>query len=337
MRNTAIRLCCVLLMPACLTTAGLNGQENPAPIAAELQAAAAWIRSPHHIDRQHDYVVTGALRLLLFWVSRDDVGQGYIRMCSDPGPRPSEAIQLLMGSDPGKAPMGINRWGAAAETRRSGERSSAFFGFMKASKGESVSSVQEELSREGKTGQHMFEGIIDASAGGRALSTSVPIVSDTDFTLHQLPDAQQMVMEKLKFSSREPRILNLNTPAGCPEALGFLFTTRDLIEAILSGQKPPIVKCYVYHARRYTLTLRNCESMPTLKVGLKLRGASDKVERIYQDVKRADFRVVNTVTNRPTDFRIVFGASGEMKGVPVQIQYQPSFWFRLTLNLNPGN
>ncbi len=50
-----------------------------------------------------------------------------------------QMIQILFGSDPAKAPLAINRWGGGTEVLRgqdSGEpASSAFFGFMKSSKG----------------------------------------------------------------------------------------------------------------------------------------------------------------------------------------------------------
>jgi hypothetical protein len=34
-------------------------------------------------------------------------------------------------------------------------------------------------------------------------------------------------------------------------------------------------------------------------------------------------------------FTIVLGTQGALRGVPVQIRYQPNFWFQVVLNLLP--
>jgi hypothetical protein len=65
-----------------------------------------------------------------------------------PKDQDTEIIQLVMGSDPAKAPRGINRWGAALETFHSQTGTGYFFGLMKASKGKSVSEMEGELERE---------------------------------------------------------------------------------------------------------------------------------------------------------------------------------------------
>jgi hypothetical protein len=90
--------------------------------------------------------MTARVRLLFFWAGKDDVGGGYIRRgISKDHPR-QELLQVLFGSDPAKAPRAINRWGAGTEVVWHREPASdsakvddvvasAFFGFMKASRG----------------------------------------------------------------------------------------------------------------------------------------------------------------------------------------------------------
>jgi hypothetical protein len=167
------------------------------------------------------------------------------------------------------------------------------------------------------------------------VSTAVPISSGIDFTLHQLPQAEEMVMEQLKIATRPPRFLDTRSLEGCSTGSGFLFTVRELIGASLSGQRPPITRCFIYHARRYMLTLESCEPEARMKTALKLRGTAKKIEKTYQDLTQARFRVFNTESGQRTDFRIIFGNSGQLRGVPVQIEYQPNWWFKVTLNLNP--
>lgn len=328
---------CLAFALASAPILGQNGTDLPRSAAcrAGLEEAAAWVHSASRTAVQYDYIVTAAVRFLLLWVSRDDVGQGYIRIGTQSNDPQLETIHLLMGSDPAKAPLGINRWGAAVEVLRRRDGSGAFFGFMKASKGESASAAREELSRENQAQRYQFEGIIGRVGGGRAVSTAVPISSGVDFTLHQLPLAEQMVMEQLKIASRPPRFLDTQSLEGCSTGSGFLFTVRELISASLSEQRPPITRCFIYHARRYLLTLDSCEPEAELKIALKLRGSEKTIEKTYQDLRQAHFRVLNTGSGQRTDFRVIFGNSGHLRGVPVQIEYQPNWWFRVTLNLNP--
>ena len=91
--------------------------------------------------------MTCKLRLLFFWAGRDDVGGGYVRIGKASGEERQQMIQILFGSDPAKAPLAINRWGAGTEVLRSADSgqpaASAFFGFMKSSKGQSVLAMQK--------------------------------------------------------------------------------------------------------------------------------------------------------------------------------------------------
>jgi len=98
-----------------------------------------------------------------------------------------------------------------------------------------------------------------------------------------------------------------------------------------------LTRCYIYFAKRYTMTINRCEPVNELKVALKLRGTERKVETVYRNLRKADVRVVNTQTGLPTDFRLVFGESGELKGIPVQVEFQPNWWFRVAINLRPGS
>jgi hypothetical protein len=125
------------------------------------------------------------------------------------------------------------------------------------------------------------------------------------------------------------------SPEGCATGGGFLFTFRELLAAALTRQKTPVTRCYYYFAKRYSMTIRNCETVQEMKVALKMHGAARKIEKTYRNLRKADFRIVNAQTGQPTDFQIVFGDSGDLRGIPIQVEYQPNWWFRITLNLKP--
>jgi hypothetical protein len=313
----------------------LQPSEKVQAMERDLRLAAAWVTAPPQTHLTHNYIVTGSVRLLFFWISRDDVGQGYISLGSTEGQQPTERIKLLMGSDPAKAPLGINRWGAAIEVARPQERDGAFFGFMKTSKGDSASAMRQELSREKEQRQYLFEGIISCRHAGEALSVTVPITSATDFNIHQLDDAEKMVMDRLRVTDRPVRALDIGAFEGCDRSDGFLFTVKGLIEDALSGRTPPFTRCYVYNARRYTMTMTGCEEPTDLSVSVQIRGARGKLKKTYRSIREARFTVLNTESRGRTHFRIKFGTQAPLRGVPVQIEYQPNWWFKATLNLEP--
>src|SRR5258708_3942339 len=102
--------CLLLLFARPVAAQSPAAEEEPA-----LQQAIEEVRlKPSHYD-EYDYIMTARVRLLIFWAGKDDVGGGYIRRGVLPQNPETEVIQLLMGSDPAKAPRAINRWGAATE------------------------------------------------------------------------------------------------------------------------------------------------------------------------------------------------------------------------------
>ena len=171
--------------------------------------ALGWVRSAPRDVAEFDYVMTARVRLLFFWAGKDDVGGGYIRMgVSKTDPR-QELLQVLFGSDPAKAPRAINRWGAGTEVvwhkdpashpaKTDDVTASAFFGFMKSSKGKSISEIQEELRKEKNGGEHQFTGILSRVESGRAISLVVPLASSEDYNLHQYAEAEPIMLEKLE-------------------------------------------------------------------------------------------------------------------------------------------
>jgi hypothetical protein len=164
------------------------------PASADRQPildALRWVREPLAASVQYNYVMTARVRLLFFWTGKDDVGSGYVRRGSSRADSHEEFFQVLFGSDPGKAPRAINRWRAGTELawhrspvavppREDDIISSAFFGFMKSSRGKSVAEMQSELKNEQEHGLHSFTGILSRVEPARAFSLVVPLESDTD-------------------------------------------------------------------------------------------------------------------------------------------------------------
>jgi hypothetical protein len=316
--------------------AGVNSADQSA-----LVEAAAWIQRDSRIETEYRYVMTCKLRLLFFWVGRDDVGGGYIRMGKSVAAPPQQMIQILFGSDPAKAPRAINRWGAGTEILRNSDSglppASAFFGFMKSSKGQSVGAMRQELSKEKSHGDHLFEGIISRVDGNRALSTTVPYASSQDFNLHQYAEAEKATLQQLESSGdRKIRRLDGAGEMQCPRVGGFLSTMQQLVDDALAGRPVPASLCYVYNARHYTATLLGVHPVAQRAVHVALRrGAS--LDSTYRKLQEAHFEVVGKETESKSSFDILIGTEGKLRGAPVQITYEPNWWFQVILNLLPDS
>jgi hypothetical protein len=302
-----------------------------------LAEASEWVGTIPRSIKQYDYIVTAGIRLLFFWYSRDDVGSGYLREGMGEGENPPRVMQLLMGSDPVKAPMKINRWGAAIEMYRPQEHAGAFFGFMKPSKGKSVAEMKGEIERESEDQRYLFEGIIARLDPKRALSVTVPIRSPLDFTIHDLAAAEKMVYDNLQEAPGPFRVLEGEALRGCGAVPGFLFTVRALIDSALEGQRIPAKRCYAYNGRAYSMQLEQLRRVPRKSVRVSRHDRRAQVNATYEDLREGDFRVVEDATGNSEKFQILFGSSGRLKGVPVQVRYQPNWWFRITLNLDPAS
>ena len=304
--------------------------------------ALGWVRGiPHDDLAEFDYIMTARVRLLVFWLGKDDVGGGYIRRGVSKADPHQELFQVLFGSDPEKAPRAINRWGAGTEVVWHKDSAdslpaddvvrTAFFGFMKSSKGKSVSEMQQELAKEKDKGEHQFTGMLSRVEAGRAVSLVVPLASDQDFNLHQYDQAEPIIFEKLTSSDKSVR--TLPEAAGCSRAAAFLGTVSELLDAALAGKKAPLSLCYVHDAQVNTLTLQNVQ--PVARLAVKLNAAKGGVlsNQTYEHLLQAEFVSVHQTTGKQVNFTILVGTVGNLRGVPVQIRYQPNWWFQVVLNL----
>ena len=338
-RRLIVRLILVLLLVVVPHSASPTASDR-APIVEAL----GWVRNAPADTIQFDYVMTARVRLLFFWAGKDDVGGGFIRKGFSKNDPHQELLQVLFGSDPAKAPRAINRWGAGTEVVRHKEAtstpaggddvvSSAFFGFIKSSSGKSVSEMQEELKKEKDHGEHQFTGILSRVDAGRAISLTVPLASEIDYNLHQYAEAEPVMLEKLSTSERPARILE-NAP-GCSRAGEFLGTVSELLDAALQNHGGRLSLCYVYDAQVNILTVEHAVAVPKLAIKVKTAKGAMLADRTYEDLLETDFLTANQATGRKVYFSILVGTKGDQRGVPVQIRYQPNWWFQVVLNLLP--
>jgi len=68
--------------------------------------------------------------------------------------------------------------------------------------------------------------------------------------------------------------------------------------------------------------------------------AADKtaiLDTTYANLLQLDFVSTHKLTSRKVYFSILVGTEGSLRGIPVQIRYQPNWWFQVVLNLVPGD
>src|ERR1051326_2278441 len=257
-----------LVIAYCGIAPSLGAPEPESPRASSAPAlgeALQWLSATPRFDAEDDFEMTVEIRLLFFWTGKGDVGGGFIKIghaASDPD---IEVIRLLFGSDPAKA-RGINRWGAGTEAAKHGPagtvESSAFFGFMKSSKGESVGAMKQELSNEKQQGRHRFEAIIGRVDPGRAVSATVPFYSDRDFDFRQFEPAERAVLQQVRENEARTYHALDRASAGCSRSNGFLSTVQELAKETLQSRQGAASLCYIFNSSPYTLTLDAVRSVP---------------------------------------------------------------------------
>jgi hypothetical protein len=333
---------CLLALLSATSVAGqaLAPASSEQGIQAALQRAIEEIRGQPAGYEQYDYIMTARVRLLLFWAGADDVGGGYIRRGISPEHSSADMFQLVMGSDPAKAPRAINRWGAAWEMASHGAvegnapEPSMFFGFMKVSSGTSLSAMQKELSQEKQQGsKFLFSATIAEASPSGSFSKVMPFPSDQDFTINQLDQATPAVFDRLAEPGGQLRSVDATQVHACGRSEGFLSSVSDLIDGSLAGRKLPVSLCYLFNGERFTLTLTEVTRVPQETVQLSLHDEPRRYVRTYHDLLLEHFENFNETTKKSSSFELLLGTTGKLRGVPVRISYQPNWWFQVVLNM----
>jgi hypothetical protein len=268
------------------------------------------------VVREHRYRMVAAIRPLLFWTRASTVGGVQLVWRQGEGQR--RGYELLLGSDPGRAPLKINRWGWARE--EGDETGSVMLGLMKQTTEESVDEARTRLASEGKNG-HVFKIIRTRVAGGEARAESTTTLTARDYTYRDLDELRTL----LEATPATPRIRSARLPGGTRP--GFLFALGDLIHETVEtarssaqGWKAPGRRTvtFTFNAALYDLTLRSAEYLPAAEYG----------GRRFERVVRMDFESVKRASRTRDRFTLVVGTQEPWTEVPVFVRYQPKWWLR---------
>lgn len=283
------------------TSASVPGAESP----GNARRAAAICGAPPARVVEHQYTVRARIRPLLFWTGRRDVGAAWFgsRASSAGGAR----LELLIGTDPDRAPMRVNRWGYIAETIC--DDRTELIGLMT----ESNEQTLEQAQAATKGGQRGQVKAIRAHASGRSVATEILALSPPGSVTYRDLDS---VLAGLPASGA---LRETDVPPGTDS--GFLVAVTRLIhDSVTSHRESGLARedlrrTYVYAGRLYDVALM-----------------SSAVHEIRSStVLESAFQIRNRATGSTTDFHISYPVAGDNAEVPVRIAYRPRWWLELEL------
>ncbi len=310
MRSTSIRNVAALVIASTTFT------------FASAPRAATDIR-PHHGDvpvhtpgrdlpvvREHSYRMAGKVRVLLLWVGRDDVGSAVIKWKKSGDDR---AFELLIGSDPQRAPGQLNKWGYFVEETRGGNTS--VVGLISQENDEALSDVKADLKK--KKEQRAFDTVRGFVSDGLGRARVGTLHAPSDLTYRDVETVLAPVLADTSLPLKQ-----LERRGGV--RAGFLTSLLELIDGTLAGGQLRQKRIpYIHGDRLFELHL--VESNRLAKF--------ERDGRTFQDVIRARFETGQAGTRAGTRFDLVYGASGSLAGIPILISYQPKWWLQVDLVL----
>jgi hypothetical protein len=267
---------------------------------------------------EHEYVLNARIRpLLLFWIGRDHVGAARITWQNTDRLR---TIELLVGTDPDRAPRQINRWGLIKEDVSDGRAD--IIGVMTASDEQSLDEAESAVESRRASGGTLFKGVRTTVWADHAVTHTATIAMPERASYREL-DA---VLKRLRAETSAPR--RVARPAGTHT--GFLFAMTSLIRHSLAPCRAsrgsrvrvdPVT--YLYNQTLYDASLVSCSYEPELHTKIAT----------FRDVIDARFQVRNRRTGHETRFSIAYAASGGLRERPVRIVFRPRWWMEAELLL----
>ena len=275
---------------------------------------------------EHKYRMLAKVRPLLFWISRDDVGGARISWRGDGNG--SFGLDLLIGSDPLRAPRKINRWGYISEQVSGSE--ARVIGVMKQSNEQSVKEAEAQLDKDGQGG-FVYRAIQGTASANQASAGVTTVRVERDLTFRDIDPLLTLVGAAAPNGERRSVALPNGTRPG------FLVALRDLVKQSVDfygGPSRPggtfrpsrTPTQYVYYGVFYELTMKSSELLKTATIDGKT----------YSNLARGEFEIKNSSDGETTRFQLTYGTSGPLAGVPVHAVYQPRWWFEVQLFLDEG-
>jgi hypothetical protein len=290
------------LMAALAVARGVRLQADPAKSRVEAGSHEVGGGARHH------YTIGARVRpLVLFWITTNDVGDAVVtqQRAAD-----EARYSLLIGTDPVRTPMHINRWGYIEEEIHGAE--ARLFGVMTDSDEESIEQAEANV-RGQSSGSHPFKAI---RATADAVETQARVASihlQEDYTLRD----KDTVLDLAARAVEGGRLRKVSLPAGT--RAGFLAALAD---AMQTRSQQSIG--YAYYGRLYDLRQVHTRRIPNLVLG----------KHEYGPAIAADFVITSVSDREQTKFSMTYGSAGPLAEVPLMVTYQPRWWMEIELTID---
>jgi hypothetical protein len=255
--------------------------------------------------------MAGKIRVLLLWVGRDDVGSGVIKWRSNGEER---AIELLIGSDPNRAPSQLNKWGYLVEAMRGDE--SSVVGLISQENDDRLSDVKADLKN--RKEQRAFDTIRGYAAVTEGTARVGTLYAPSNLTYHDADTVLKRVLDDTSLSVK--RVARRG-----PVRPGFLTALTELIGGSIGKKHDTTNRIQYIHGDRL-FELRLVDSTRISRF--------ERDGHTWRDVVRGRFETAEAGNRSGTRFELVYGASGALTGIPILISYQPKWWLQVDLVLN---
>jgi hypothetical protein len=274
--------------------------EDAVRCAASLPSTSEW-----------QYKVRGRVRPLLIWTGRHEVGEARLKRGQSSGG--DQSLELLIGTDPERAPMHLNRWGYVAEATCG--PAAHMLGLMTQSDEERL---DDAVNLDGQSGGRPFKAIRTTLVDGVA-TTELFRMAPADNPSYKQVDALLARLPETRGGRR------LAVPTGAE--FGFLHAIAGVIHDSAdsyrrNGRAPMQKRRYVYSSTVYDLTAK-FSPLNTLAVN----------GRTYASVLEGSFEVRNPTTGDVTAFRVAFDPRSADAEIPLRVLYQPRWWLEIELSL----
>lgn len=311
-----------LALAAATTFARTSSTVSQSPSSAPAAAVPGPALSEGSIPvvKEHRYRMSAKIRpLLLFWIGKDNVGGARARWRQ--GANGERGYDLLIGSDPKRAPRQVNRWGFILEESRGPE--STVLGVIRKGEDESLEAAKADVGAEGTRGYgwKMIQGRSDAQQCMATVTTTQVPANYSYRDLDRLLDAL------VKFPG-PPNVKKIGVPPG--GRAGFLTAladlVRDTVEAVRRDGRAPGRKSlpYAYFGKHYDLT----------RTGASIKSGAQYGGTTYPRLVEASFQLRARGADWTESFTLALGLEGPLAEVPVFASYQPKWWFKADMVLD---